>query len=438
MIKAAHSVAIVGFGLEGHSALRYWQDQGAHVTVCDQNPTADVPPGVDRQLGPNYLNGLNRFDVIVRTVGMHPKAILDKNPGVEAKITTNLNEFLRVCPTKNIIGVTGTKGKGTTCMLITKMLEAAGKDVVLAGNFGFPALDFLPKLTSDSWVVLELSSFMLFDIEYSPHIAVCLMVQPEHLDWHGHSDDYYQAKQNLFKWQDKSDTAIYYADNTTSHSIASASPGRKLTYYAQPGAYVSGDKIMIDKTVLCKTSELKLLGKHNWQNVCAAATAIWQIVQVPDIMHKILTTFTGLPHRLEFVREVEGVKYYNDSFGCDPYATEAAIEAIPGHKVLIIGGYERMLPIDHFVQTVKDNHKNIRSIVLIGQSAARVGEAFQKAGVSDFHLSAAKTMAEIVDDARSLAKKGDVVLLSPGFASFDMFKNFEVRGNEFKEVVSQL
>lgn len=415
----------------------YWLEKGADVTVCDQNPEIELPDGVKRQLGSDYLNNLGRFDVIVRTVGMHPKIILEKNPGVKDKITTNLDEFLRVCPTKNIIGVTGTKGKGTTSTLILKMLEAAGKHAFLGGNYGIPAFSFLPRLTEDSWVVLELSSYMLYDIRHSPHIAVCLMVQPEHLDWHGDSDDYFRAKSNLFAHQNEHDIAIYYADNLDSHKIASNSPGRKITYYAEPGAYVKNDSIMIDETVLCRTDELKLLGKHNWQNVCAAVTAFWQVEQMPDPIREVLTTFTGLPHRLELVREVEGVRYYNDSFASDPYATMAAIDSIPGNKIMVVGGYERMLPLEGFAEHVK-NSKEVRSLLLIGQSAARVAESLQKAGCQNFRVSTAKTMPEVVAEARELAQRGDAIVLSPGFASFDMFTNFEVRGLAFKEVVQNL
>lgn len=431
------NVAIVGYGVEGRSALPYWLEKGADVTVCDQNPKIEVPQGVKTQLGSDYLNDLNRFDVVVRTVGMHPQIILDKNPGIKDKLTTNLDEFLRVCPTKNVIGVTGTKGKGTTSTLILKMLEAAGKHAFLGGNYGIPAFSFLPQLTEDSWVVLELSSYMLYDIRHSPHIAVCLMVQPEHLDWHGDEDDYFRAKSNLFAHQNEKDIAIYYADNVTSHKIASNSPGRKITYYSEPGAYVKDGQIMIDETVLCSTSELKLLGKHNWQNVCAAATAFWQVAQMPDVIHNVLTTFTGLPHRLELVREIDGLRYFNDSFGSDPYATMAAIDAIPGKKVAIVGGYERMIPLEEFAKHVKDS-KELRHLLLIGQSAARVAEALQKVGYKDFSLTTSNNMPDILDEARELAQKGDAVVLSPGFASFDMFKNFEERGLAFKQAVNDL
>jgi UDP-N-acetylmuramoylalanine--D-glutamate ligase len=431
-------VALVGYGIEGRSALPYWLGRGADITVCDRNDQIKTPEGVQTQLGSGYLRGLDRFDVIVRTVGMHPRIILAENPGVGAKITTNLNEFLRVCPTKNVIGVTGTKGKGTTSTLIVAMLEAAGKQAFLGGNFGTPAFSFLPELTADSYVVLELSSFMLYDLKHSPRIGICLMVQPEHLDWHGDTDDYYRSKANMFAHQSEGDIAIYYAGSTVSHRIASNSPGRKIAYYDEPGAYIHDDKIMIDQTVLCETSELKILGRHNWQNVCAAATAVWQVVQAPDAIRKVLTSFTGLPHRLELVREVDGVQYYNDSFASDPYATEAAVAAIAAPKVLIVGGYERMLPLGQFAKTIKAHEEDLRTVILIGASAKRVAGALQDAGFTNFKLSPAKIMADIVAEARAHAEKGDAVVLSPGFASFDMFKEFGDRGLQFKDAVHLL
>lgn len=431
-------VAIVGFGIEGKSALPYWLEKGAEVTVCDQNEQAEVPEGAHKQLGPDYLHDLDRFDVIVRTVGMHPKIILEKNPGVKDKIRTNLDEFLRVCPTKNVIGVTGTKGKGTTCTLIVKMLEAAGKQAYLGGNYGIPAFSFLPKLTEESWVVLELSSYMLYDLSHSPHIGVCLMVAPEHLDWHGDEADYTRSKANLFARQAKHDVAIYHAHNLLSHKIASASLGRKIPYLAEPGAYVKDGAIMIDETVLCKTNELKLLGEHNWENVCAAATAVWQVAQTPDAIREVLTNFSGLPHRLELVREVDGVKYYNDSFSSDPYASEAALAAIPGKKVMILGGYERMIPLDHLAAAISERARDIRTLILVGASAKRLATELKNIGYTNLHLSPAKTMAEILVEARAHAEKGDSVVLSPGFASFDMFKNFEERGLQFKQAVHDL
>lgn len=434
-------VAIIGYGIEGKSAAAYWLAKGADVTVCDQNPDTSLPPEVHAQLGEGYLANLGRFDVINRTGSIHPRILLAANAGIEPKITTIINEFFEVSPTANIIGVTGTKGKGTTTTMITKMLQAAGKQVFLAGNIGNSPLDFLPQLTPDSWVVLELSSYQLYDLRHSPKIAVCLMVVPEHLDWHGDIADYTRSKQQLFAHQTEQDTAIYFADNETSHRIASASKGKKIPYYATPGAYVADDRIVIDDHEICQVSELKLLGKHNWQNVCAATTTVWQVVQDADVIRDVAITFTGLPHRLEFVRELDGIKFYNDSFATGLHATEAAVEAIAGPKVLIAGGFDRMLPIEHFGDFVKTHTKELRTILLIGQSGPRVATVLDAAGYTNYKLSSAKNMDEIVSEARSIAQADSTkpsVVLSPGFASFGMFNNFEERGELFKKVVNAL
>ena len=240
-------VAIVGFGIEGKSALNYYAKLGAQITVCDQDQSlaSQIPSGVQAQLGPDYLDDLNRFEIVVRSAGIHPDIITKDNPNIKDKLTTVINEFLKVCPTKNVIGVTGTKGKGTTTTLITKMLEAAGEDVYLGGNIGLVPLDFLPKLTEKSWVVLELSSFQLSDIKHSPHIAVCLMVVPEHLNWHADMADYVAAKVHMFAYQNSSDIAIYFAENDLSKQIAAHSPGRKIPFYAEPGAHMLNDAIVM-------------------------------------------------------------------------------------------------------------------------------------------------------------------------------------------------
>ncbi len=429
------NVAIIGYGLEGESALTYWQKQGASITICDLDTSKTIPAGVNSQLGENYLNNLDRFDVIMRTAGLAPHIILQKNPGVEAKITTVINEFLRVCPTKNVIGITGTKGKGTTCTLTTKMLEAAGKEVFLGGNIGLSPFDFLPQLTPNSWVVLELSSFQLIDIKHAPHIAMCLMVVPEHLNWHADMPEYVEAKSQLFAHQSPNDIAIYFAENPLSHQIASASPGSKITYYAAPGAYVENDNIVIDNHVICNVNELKLLGKHNWQNACAAATAFWQAVQSPDAIRKVLTTATGLPHRIEYVRTVNDVDYYDDSFGTTPETAIVAIEAFSQPKVVILGGADKGTSFDQLAATVAKG--NVRHVITIGDTGPKIAQEIQASGFTAISPGGT-TMAEIVAAAQSVAQPGDVVLLSTGCASFGLFANYKDRGNQFKEVVNAL
>ncbi len=431
-------VAIVGYDIEGKVSYEHFLSRNDEITICDQNPDLVVPDGVDSQLGETYLDNLDRFDVIVRTAGLYPGKILAKNPTVADKITSQTNIFFKHSPTKNIIGVTGTKGKGTTSSLITAMLEKSGKHVLLGGNIGVPPLTFLDELTSDSWVVLELSSFQLIDLRHSPHIAVCLMVESEHMDWHEDMEEYIAAKQQLFINQNSDDVAIYYAKNEISESIADASEGVQIPYYEIPGAIIKGDSVIMHNQELCKTSELKLLGKHNWQNVCAAITAVWQITQDVEAIKQTLVNFSGLPFRIEFRREVNGVRYYNDSFASQPSATIAAVSAIPGKKVIIIGGHERGLDLSEFCKSLQSQKSEIRKLVVIGASGDRVVQNLKRFNVSNFVRSSASNMEEIVQAATSEAQTGDAVILSPGFASYDMFKNFEDRGNQFNQIVDAL
>ncbi len=431
-------IAILGFDLEGRSSFDYFTAQGHELTICDQNPEVKLPPGVASVVGDNYLDNLNRFDLIVRTAGLPPEKILKANPGVAQKITTQINEFMKICPTKNVIGITGTKGKGTTSTLVSKMLEATGKTVRLGGNIGVPPLTFLSELKDDSWVVLELSSFQLIDLKHSPHIAVCLMVVPEHLDWHKNINEYTTAKSQLFVHQESSDIAIYFADNELSKLVASSSHGQKIAYFKPPGAYVDDGYIVIDDQTICPVSELKLLGEHNWQNVCAAVTAVWQVTKNKQVIRDVLTSFSGLEHRLELVRELDGIRYYNDSFASTPDATIAALNTIAGQKVLIVGGFDRDLPIKHLVQAIVDHSQDIRKLIIIGASARRLAHELKEVGFSNYSVLNDQNMSAIIKIARDQALIGDALILSPGFASFDMFKNFEDRGQQFKQAVSKL
>jgi UDP-N-acetylmuramoylalanine--D-glutamate ligase len=303
------NIAIIGYGLEGESSYRYFsKDPDNKLTICDQNSDLSLPEFSAGQLGDSYLDDLDKFDLIVRTPGIQPRLILEKNPNVSDKITTQLNEFLRVCPSRNLIGVTGTKGKGTTCSLIKSMLEADQKKVVLVGNIGVSMLDSLNEIDEPTYVVLELSSFQLIDLKQTaPSICVCLMVVPEHLNWHAHLNEYIEAKTNLFRHQSEDSVAIYFNASSFSKQIASASPGKKIPYFIEPGAHCINDKILIDNKVICDIDELNILGKHNWQNVCAALTAFWQLSSNAVAAYKGLTSFKGLEHRLEFVDEINDV-----------------------------------------------------------------------------------------------------------------------------------
>lgn len=431
-------IAIAGYGVQGKAAYEYWNTPGNQVVICDQNEQLEVPPGIETRLGPSYLEKLQDFDLIIRSPFLHPRQIIAAagSASILDKVTTVTDEFLRVCPTKNIIGITGTKGKGTTSTLTAKMLEAAGKKVHLGGNIGIPPLAMLSApIGPNDWVVLELANFQLFDLRHSPHIAACLMIVPEHLNWHTDMEEYIRSKMPLFRHQTPQDIAIYYADNEASHRIASESPGAKIAYYAEPGAYVQDNHIVIDNQRICEVHELKLLGQHNWQNICAATTIVWQVVQDIPAIRSVLTTFSGLEHRLELVRTVDGVRYYDDSFGTTPETAIVALQAFAEPKVVILGGSDKGADFDELASAVIKG--KVRRVISIGETAPAIEMALEQQGFTAISPGG-NTMSEIVQAARTVAKPGDVVLLSTGCASFDMFENYKDRGEQFHQEVGAL
>jgi UDP-N-acetylmuramoylalanine--D-glutamate ligase len=428
-------VAILGYDTEGRVSYDYFVAQGHDVTICDQKTDVQIPPGATSVLGEGYLDDLDRFDSIVRTAGLPPRLILEKNPTVADKVTTQVNEFMRVCPTRNIIGVTGTKGKGTTSTLIAKMLEAAGKQVFLGGNIGIPVLSFVDQIQKDSWVVLELSSFQLSDLRISPHIAVCLMVVPEHLNWHTDMEDYANAKSHLFAHQKEDDVAIYFAENETSKRIAAAGSGQKLPYFAEPGAFVEDGDIVIDGATVAGVEELKLLGAHNWQNACAALTVVWQISQDIMAFRSVLTGFSGLPHRLERVQTIGGVQYYDDSFGTTPETAMVAIQAFTEPVIVILGGQTKGVPFDELADTVVSSQ--VKQVITIGDTGAEIANLLRTRGY-DRISEAGYDIKKAVALAQQHAASGDVVLLSTGCASFDMFENYKDRAAQFIAAVQAL
>jgi len=444
-------VAILGYGSQGVSAYEYWKGLGDEVTICDSREDIELPDGAPRVLGPDFLKDLDQFDLLVRAAPIiHPREIVEANsPEILKKVTTNTDEFFRVCPSKNVIGVTGTKGKGTTSTLITKMLEAAGRKVHLGGNIGIPPLELLKdNIEPDDWVVLELASFQLIHINYSPHIGVCLMVVPEHLNWHKDMEEYLDAKSQMFAHQTSDDIAVYYADNEHSKRIAAAGAGHKFPYYKSPGAFVNGNMITINGAPICTTDEIKLLGRHNWQNVCAAVTVAWLAgVRDPEPIRSVATSFTGLPYHLELVRELDGVTYYNDSFGTTPETCIVALEAFTAPKVVIIGGADKGVGFDELAEALANN--NVRRIILIGNTenkeqptaSPKIAAALEARGitsVTSLVKPGGPTMTEVLDAARAAAQPGDVVLLSAATASFDMFPDYKERGRQFTEAVQNL
>jgi UDP-N-acetylmuramoylalanine--D-glutamate ligase len=447
------NIAIVGYDKQGKSAFEYWNKPGNTITICDQNILHGTPEGVMTNFGGDYLQDLQNFDLIVRTPGLHPSQILEANPDhpeVMDKITTVTNEFFKVCPAP-IIGVTGTKGKGTTSTLIAKILEAAGHKVHLGGNIGIPPLDMLKNniLPTDT-VVLELANFQLIDLHYSPKVAVCLMVAPEHLDWHTDMYEYMQSKQQMFVHQTHDNLAVYNARNEYSEDIVGVSQAYKIAYDVPPigeqpietrGVYLDGDHIRAHGDVVCSIDDVMLLGHHNIENVCAAIAATWDLISKnKDAVKKAVKSFSGLPHRLEIIKQVEGVWYVDDSFGTTPETAIVALDAFKQPKVLIAGGSDKGANFEALAQKIVAS--NVRFVVCIGQTGPTIMKAIKKYDtqnkVGTVLLEPMSNMPAILDAAKQQAKKGDVVLLSTGCASFGAFKNYEDRGNQFKQVVAAL
>lgn len=426
-------IAIAGYGIEGEANYRYWDTLGNELTIVDENETTGrpLPEGARVLLGKGAFAQLREFDMVVRTASLPPGKIV-----TDGKIWSATNEFFAKCPAP-IIGVTGTKGKGTTSSLIASILRAAGKTVHLVGNIGTPALEILPAIQPDDMVVYELSSFQLWDVEKSPHIAVILLIEPDHLNVHKDMDDYVQAKQNIRRFQIAGDICTYHPTNTLSYEAAHVSDvTRPLRYGVSEdgGVYANEGYFMSGQEKVCSVSDLQLLGQHNIENACAAITVALRCSVSPEAILRGLQDFSGLPHRLEFVAERGGVDYYNDSFSSAPSATVAAIRAFERPEVVIIGGVDKGADFAELHEVIRTTNV-VKKVVLIGEIRHKLAKIFHDI---DTYVSDATLMREVVHDAAQFTESGDVVILSPACASFDMFKNFYDRGDQFRRVVGEL
>jgi len=424
-------VAILGFGLEGKDLAVYLLGQGADVSIFDKKNEKDLDfGGLDTNkitliCGENYLkDGLRGFDYIFRSPGVY-RYILEiveaESRGV--KISSAIKLFFEKCPAK-IVGVTGTKGKGTTSTLIYEILKEGGYDVYLAGNIGKAYLELLPKIKKESIVILELSSFQLIDMDVSPHIGVVLNITQDHLDWHKDLKEYVDAKKNIVKFQKDDDFAVINSDYETPKSFAKEAKGKVIFF---------------SKTLARKYKDnLLLRGEHNLENV-AGALVVSNILKIrKESLLKILSTFKGLEHRLELVGEKGGIKFYNDSFATGPQPTIAAINSFFEPLTLILGGYDKGLDYADLIKVIT-NQKNIKNIILIGDLARKFGNMLKVAKYGGNVLDMGKeTMQKIVNKALSLTSKEGVILLSPAAASFDMFHDYKERGKKFKEAVELL
>jgi UDP-N-acetylmuramoylalanine--D-glutamate ligase len=319
--------------------------------------------------------------------------------------------------------------------LIAKILEAAGETVHLVGNIGTPSLDVLPNIKATDFVVHEISSFQLWDLTKSPHVAVVLMIEADHLDVHKDMEEYVAAKAQIAAHQTDSDFLYHHPTNKYALQIAERGSATKQPYLSAQNAYVDEGLIYLNGQEVCRADEVGLVGKHNLENICAALAAVSNFVDDYDAIKKALIEFKGLENRLEFVKQVDGVDYYNDTFSAAPMSAKAAVEAFDKPEILILGGFDKGADFSDLAKTIAQ--KNLKQVLLIGQIKNKLKADLDAAGFDNYQLVEGD-MTDIVALAKSLATPGDVVLLSPGTSSFDMFKDYKDRGQKFKQAVQAL
>lgn len=442
--------AVIGIGVSNTIVTRFLISSGAEVTAFDKKTKEQLGESYDVlndlgcrfSLGENYLANLAcGFDYVFRTPGMRfdiPEIVEAKKNG--AQITSEMELLFELCPCK-IFGVTGSDGKTTTTSLINLMLKESGYKTWLGGNIGTPLLDKVKEMNENDMVVVEMSSFQLQTFKQSPNISVITNLSPNHLDYHKNMEEYIDAKKNIFRFQQKDERLILNFDNEITKRLA-LEANSNVTFFSRlnkldKGVFADNDSIFIktenDVTEIMKISDIKLPGIHNIENYLAAIAATYEYVNVKNIKI-IANTFTGVEHRIEFVRELQGVKFYNDSIASSPSRTRAGLNSFNQKVILIAGGYDKKIPFD---ELGKDIAQRVKSLYLIGITADKI-EAAVRVVDKNFPIIKCISLEETVNLAFSNASHDDIIIMSPACASFDMYKNFEERGNAFKRIVNNL
>lgn len=457
-------ILVVGYGVEGRGTVDFLSARKAGILIYDEQPRdkfakeeveALEAKGIELYLDedPKLLASLQEkpVDYAIRSPGIPlDSAIIKKLQDAGVTITSATNIFMSLCPSPTI-GVTGTKGKGTTSALIHEILLASGRDSYLGGNIGIPLLLILDKLTPQSIAVLELSSFQLEDLEISPHIVVLLMIVEDHLDYHHNLENYHNAKASIVKYQTEKDYLVFNPDYQATFKIAATSSAQKfgvsIKKSLQTGCFFHGKHIVYSQDgqeeKIAEVKDVALPGLHNLENVCAAIAASKLVGATSEGIEQALKTFRGLEHRLEFVREFHDVRYYNDSIATNPASAIAAINAFPGSQILILGGSGKGADFTELADEIA-KHPHIHTIIGVGDEWSRIKVAIERAlarvgrNGEIRYLENAQHMQWIVEAAAKNAFPGDVVLLAPAAASFDMFKSYKDRGSQFKYWVTKL
>lgn len=446
-------IAIIGLGVSNIPLIDYLHDFQAKITVFDKRNEEKIDKGVlekienykiSKNFGENYLSNLKDFDIIFKSPSCRPDL-----PEIEAEVkrgailTSEIEKVLELAPCK-IIAVTGSDGKTTTTSLIYEIVKQKYK-AYLGGNIGIPLFTKIKEMQPENVVVLELSSFQLMTMKKSPDIAVVTNVTPNHLDIHKSYEEYIEAKKNIFLNQNEDNTLVLNYDNEITKNFAKTAKSKVIFFSSKEkienGVIYDDGIIKISedglRRHLLKLKDTHLRGTHNAENICAAIAATKGLVQIEDQINAI-KGFEGVPHRIEFVREINGSKWYNDSIASSPTRTIAGLNSFDEEIVLIAGGYDKHLDYEPIAKPILDR---VKTLILLGQTSGKILNAVkEKQGELGIKIDIFKvdTLEEAVEKAKMEAKPNQVVLFSPASASFDMFKNFEERGNKFKELVKNL
>lgn len=445
-------IAVCGIGISNTPLIKSFLEKGARVIACDRRSAEQIGPladelekeGAELKLGDDYLSDLE-VDIIFRTPGMSfnlPELVSARKRGIA--VTSEMEVFFDLCPA-TIFAVTGSDGKTTTTTLIAKMLEAEGKKVFVGGNIGKPLLPEIENITADDFVVAELSSFQLISMRKSPDVAVVTNVAPNHLDIHKDMDEYVEAKKNILLHQNAFSRTVLNRDNEITDSFRSFVRGQSLGFSMKRrlnnGAWLDGKGILhmayrgIDVPVLDR-KDIAVIGDHNVSNYLAAITAVWGYVGV-DTINNVAKEFGGVAHRIELVRELNGIKFFNDSIASSPTRTIAGLKAFDKKVFLIAGGYDKHIPFDPLMPYLVEK---VKTLYLCGDTAQKIEDCLKNyEGYNGSpEIVRTKDIKEATIMAYKAAKSGDIITLSPACASFDAFPNFAARGNYFKEVVNSL
>lgn len=445
-------VAVLGIGISNMPLLDYLYNHNCFVTIFDKNENIDKDIiskikkyEMELSLGDGYLENLTNFDIIFRSPSIRPDVKeITKEVERGAILTSEIELVIEMCP-GIVIGVTGSDGKTTTASLIHEILKQNNKKCYLGGNIGMPLFTKLEQMDEETYVVLELSSFQLMTMKVSPKISVITNITPNHLDIHKSYDEYIEAKANIFKYQDEKGLLIVNYDNEITRNLAKKANG-KVVYFSRKEKTKEG--VFIENGIIKKiknnemqdilnTKDMLLRGMHNFENASAAIGATGSIVDIEN-QAKAIKNFKGVEHRLEFIRETNGIKWYNDSIGTSPTRTIAGLNAFDEKIMLIAGGYDKHLD---YTPIAKPIVEKVSSLILIGQTADKIEKAVEdelKAQGKTMNICRVDTLEETVKLAKELAKSGEIVLFSPASASFDSFKNFMERGDKFKKIVREL